>query len=185
MHSFGNFDLSSGTAALTSLIVLTVSGLLGRVLDRLLPWRMAIEVEKILTAEGEEHLEVILQEMRARASQKSPGPEPSSSPSALPPMSTATELPFEQRNAPWDLAYFSLAKTNWEKQTNNATLSPRGIQMAKLDEIKQAIRREQRYRLSISSWRKLQIALALLTLVLIIWHIGSEMPILLSHLFGS
>ena len=186
MHPFGNFsELSSGTVALASMIALVVSGFVGRVLDRLLPWRMAMETEKILTTEGEEQLEVIFQEVRVRTSQKLPALRPSSfPPSSDQPLVRRVRLPSsEQRNTSWDTAYNSLPQKNWEKQANTAAILHKEEQIAKLDELKQAIQREQRYRSIITFWRKLHIALALLTLVLTVWHITTEMPVLLSHLF--
>jgi hypothetical protein len=64
MHSFGEFGLNSGTYALFSMILLTLSGLLGRVLDRVLAWRIAIEANETLAANGEDRLESITQEAR-------------------------------------------------------------------------------------------------------------------------
>src|SRR5437588_4303017 len=54
MHSFGHFAAISGTFALYAMIALTISGLVGRVLDRLMPRLITAEVCKVLTAQGED-----------------------------------------------------------------------------------------------------------------------------------
>src|SRR5262249_32668660 len=52
MHSFGNFNPRSGTFALYGMIALVISGLVGRLLDRLMPRLIAGEVRKVLTVQG-------------------------------------------------------------------------------------------------------------------------------------
>lgn len=59
MHSFGNFHAKTGTYALYSLIALIVSGCVGRVLDRFMPWLIAREVDTMLTIQGDDRLEDI------------------------------------------------------------------------------------------------------------------------------
>lgn len=56
MHSFGNFNAKTGTYALYGLIALIVSGFVGRMLDRIMPWLIANEVDTILTAQGEDRV---------------------------------------------------------------------------------------------------------------------------------
>ncbi len=59
MHSFGNFNAKTGTYALYALIALMISGFVGRAIDRLAPWLIAREVDKILRAQGEDRVESI------------------------------------------------------------------------------------------------------------------------------
>src|SRR3989440_2494014 len=64
-HSFGNFNPRTGTYALYGMIALTISGLVGRFLDRLVPRLIAGEVHKALTARGDDRIETISQELQA------------------------------------------------------------------------------------------------------------------------
>lgn len=59
LHAAGDFSLKSGTLALAGMILLTLSGLCGRVLDRVMAWRIAIEMNTILTREGEDRQEIL------------------------------------------------------------------------------------------------------------------------------
>ncbi len=59
MHSFGNFHAKTGTYALYGLITLIVSGCVGRVLDRFMPWLIAREVDAMLTVQGDDRIEDI------------------------------------------------------------------------------------------------------------------------------
>ena len=65
MHSFGNFNPRTGTYALYGLIALVISGFVGRTLDHLMPRLIAHEVHKALTAQGEDRIETISQQLRA------------------------------------------------------------------------------------------------------------------------
>ncbi len=66
MHSFGSFAPQSETYTLLSMMALTLSGLLGHALDRILAWRIVVEAHTILTAEGEDGMETIIQEGQAQ-----------------------------------------------------------------------------------------------------------------------
>ncbi len=46
MHSFGHFEAISGTYALLGMVILTLSGIVGRTLDHFLPRLIAGEVDK-------------------------------------------------------------------------------------------------------------------------------------------
>ena len=54
MHSFGHLQQVSGTAALLSLLVLCLSGVVGKVLDHVIPRLLAKEVARALTSQGED-----------------------------------------------------------------------------------------------------------------------------------
>ncbi|HEV2583976.1 MAG TPA: hypothetical protein VGT44_24185, partial [Ktedonobacteraceae bacterium] len=65
LHSFGNFNPRTGTYALYGMIALAISGVIGRLLDRLLPRLIAREAHKVLTATGEDRVESISQKLQA------------------------------------------------------------------------------------------------------------------------
>ncbi len=87
MHSFGNFNAKTGTYALYSLIALIISGFVGRALDRIMPWQIAREVDKILTAEGEDRVESISRNLLFQAEtwylHPRPTPEPLKTPTKV------------------------------------------------------------------------------------------------------
>jgi hypothetical protein len=128
LHSFGNFNPRTGTYALYGLIALTVSGVIGRFLDRLAPRLIAGEANKALTARGEDRVESISQKLQAivihntEAVQGFPTANDdktiASSPVSLSGGPLSNHFPFEYRNqplhTPWDLAYISLEATPQE-----------------------------------------------------------------------
>jgi hypothetical protein len=128
LHSFGNFNPRTGTYALYGMIALAISGVIGRLLDRLAPRLIAGEAHKALTARGEDRVESISQKLQAivvHNSEKVQGfatPEDSktiaSSPVSLSGGPLSNHFPFEYRNqplhTPWDLAYISLEATPQE-----------------------------------------------------------------------
>ena len=128
LHSFGNFNPRSGTYALYGMIALAISGVIGRLLDRLAPRLVAGEVHKALTARGEDRVESISQKLQAiivHNNEKVQGfaaPDESktitSSPVSLSGGPLSNHFPFEYRNqplhTPWDLAYISLEATPQE-----------------------------------------------------------------------
>src|SRR5205807_8921600 len=67
MHSFGNYNAKTGTYALCGLIALMVSGFVGRMLDRIMQWLIANDVDTILTAQGEDRIEYILRSLHKQA----------------------------------------------------------------------------------------------------------------------
>jgi len=205
MHSFGNVNASSGTYALASMMALTVSGLLGRTLDRFLPWRIAVEAHLALTAEGEDRVEAIMQEMqRTIVAYKRHGGQsftPRSSELQQPPAFAVRlkETGLRQEhwsNLPLDLAYTSLEKTpqQWSCEGHDhrplldgerpvvrpgAGVLDGQKQLVALQMVQRAMRREAFYRSVIHYWRVVHIALALLTLGLTIWHIVYALQLLL------
>lgn len=129
MHAFGHFALISGTYALFGMIVLSISGLIGRMLDRILPRLIAREVHTVLTAQGDDRIETISLKLHAivlHNNQKMHGFALSEARSALPQISQpqASQLPTPTKvsmaprgmtlHAPWDLAYISLEPTQQE-----------------------------------------------------------------------
>jgi hypothetical protein len=129
MHAFGRFALISGTYALLGTIALSLSGLIGRMLDRLLPRLIAREVHTVLTAQGDDRIETISLKLHAivlHNNQKMHGFALSEDSSPLPQISQpqASQLPTPTKvsmaprgmtlHAPWDLAYISLEPTQQE-----------------------------------------------------------------------
>ena len=139
LHAFGHFAPISGTFALYSMIVLVISGFVGRALDHLLPRLIAREVDKVLTLQGDDRIESVSQKLQAivvHNSQEDRGLMVNSSPStqASTPVRSATPhgLPFttngQQPSGPsgpsgplgasWDLAYISMELTQQELDLN-------------------------------------------------------------------
>ena len=134
LHSFSNFNPRSGTYALCGLVALTLSGIVGRFLDRLVPRLIAGEVHKALTVQGDDRIEIISQKLQAivvHNSQKLRGftPVPGAKfyperdklgPYGLVPVPGAISDDFSSGykgnslHTPWDLAYISLEATPQE-----------------------------------------------------------------------
>jgi hypothetical protein len=214
MHSFGNFNPRTGTYALYGMIALVISGLVGKLLDHLLPRQIAIEVQKALTAQGEDRLERISQQLQAivvhNTQQLRAVPMPSPLATGNPAMPPGQAMGGAMPTAPkakvlptsWDLAYISLEATPQEvsreaqqyrfvpdKQsalTRPGALIP-GAQahISALKEVQRALQREQFYRYVIRYWRIFHISLALLTIGLTIWHIIYALELLIPVLMHS
>lgn len=209
MHSFGNFNPRTGTYALYGMIALTISGFVGRILDRLLPRMIASEVDKALNQSGDDRIESISQKIESivvHNTQQVRGFVPIPSPTSLVPLpdipnpfrpsvETSKQLP----HPPWDLAYISLEATPQELSNDttqyrfipdkkSGLTRPGGLmpgaqkQIAALQIVQQALQREQMYRYMIRYWRTFHIGLALLTLGLTIWHIVFAAQLLLPTL---
>ncbi len=146
MHSFGNFNAKTGTYALYSLIALIISGFVGRALDRIMPWLIAREVDKILTAEGEDRVESISRNLQFQAETWYHHPRPTPDPPKVDRkgQSGITAMDFK--------------------------LQARQL-MVEIRKVEQALQREQFYRYVIHYWRILHVGLALLTIGLITWHL--------------
>jgi hypothetical protein len=146
MHSFGNFNPRSGTFALYGLIALVISGFVGRLLDRVMPRLIAQEVNKALTANGEDRIESLSQKLQAIVqhnaeevrsfstptkdpvqnipADKPPSTRPRTTTSLVPLQSASPNgLPFSATGQPlhtsWDLAYISLEETPQELSRNS------------------------------------------------------------------
>ena len=122
MHSFGHLERISGTLALFGLLAVAASGFIGRILDRVLPRLIAIEVNRALTGQGEDVLEAVYRQEREAAG----GAEP-----RLP----ANVLEYVVRG---ELA---------------------------------ALSRERCYRALLRAWRVLHIAIVIVAIGLICWHL--------------
>ncbi|GCE48182.1 hypothetical protein [Thermosporothrix hazakensis] len=156
LHGAGNFNARSGTYALYSLLALILSGVVGRLLDRILPRLIAEEARTTLTPQGEDRQ----QELLAATSSRQAGQD---------------YQPALQ--APWDLASLPL---NTPLHTDTRPLS-KMAQLLELHTFQHAYRKELFYSYVIRYWRLFHSALGLLTLGLTIWHILYALHLLLPH----
>ncbi len=190
MHSFGHFAAISGTYALLGLVALSLSGIIGRMLDRVLPRLMAAEVDKVLTAQGDDRIEHVSEKLQAVVVQNAqPVPAPIS-----PDMQPYKAL---LPGVPWDLAYISLGPTQQELDREapryrfipdkksvfsrlDVVMPEANEHLAELEEMRRAMQREQLYRYVLRYWRVLHVFLAFVTLGLVIWHIVFATTLLLT-----
>lgn len=198
MHSFGELNPRSGTYALYGMIALVISGLIGRMLDRLIPRLVAGEVHQALTAQGDDRLENISQKLQAivvhntqdiRGFSASEGKKQAAN-NALMPLRQGGVATWREQSlhSPWDLAYISLESTPQELSRETGQfrfvpdkksefLRPGALmpgtqeQIGELEEVRHAMQRELFYRHFTQYWRKFHILLALVTLSLLTWHI--------------
>ncbi len=211
MHALGHFALISGTFALYGMIALTISGVIGRLLDRVLPRLIAREVHTVLTMQGDDRIDVISQKLQAivlHNNQKLHGftlPSTEQPPPTVPSqLSTPTKGSMAPRgmtlHGPWDMAFISLEPTQQEldrsahqhrfipdkkSALNRPEIRMPGAeeQLAALQDVNAALRREQFYRYIIRYWRIVHIALVFVTIGLVIWHLIFAMMILFPKLF--
>ena len=211
MHSFGHFAAISGTYALFGMVILTISGFVGRTLDHFLPRLIAGEVAKVLTSQGEDRIEDVSQKLQAivvyntqemrgfkvedprRAGIHTPPPDPA-------PGSPLSATRGQLLGTPWDLAYISLEPTQQELDRDaphhrfipdkkSALTRPGALmpgaeeQISELQDMHRAMQREQFYRYLIRYWRVLHITLAFITTGLITWHIIFALHLMLPGVF--
>jgi hypothetical protein len=183
MHSAGNFHPRTGTYALYSLLALVVSGIVGKLLDRVAPRLAARAALTTLTPTGEDRIEALAGTLRvkhtaARDSQSG--------------QRGKRGKRKEPEHAPWDLAYYDLSATPSDIpnliriQTAAATQRPSAsdgaMERAMASEsaaIKRAIGMERLYLRLVRVWRYLHSALSLVTLGLILWHLEFAATLLL------
>jgi len=211
MHSFGHFDPISGTFALLGMVVLALSGLVGRILDHLIPRLIAQEVDKVLTSQGDDRIEAVSQELQTivvHNKQQVRGfklgnqrltsvPAPSNASTSR---SSSLVTGAQPLGVSWDLAYISLEPTQQELDHDapryrfvpdkKSALSRPEVLMpgtkepiSELQDMQKAMQREQFYRYIIRYWRVLHIALAFITIGLVIWHIVFVTLLMLPGLF--
>jgi len=204
MHSFGNFNPRSGTFALYGMIAIVVSGFIGRTLDHFMPRLITQEVQKALTVQGDDRIAAISQKLQDIVVYNTQEVQPftAQSQQGLPFGTTHNGKPgtsaFSNGSASWDLAYISLEETPQELSrseqhyrfvpdrksalTQPGALIP-GAQahIAAIEDVQQALQREQFFRYIIHYWRILHICIALATLGLTLWHIEYAVTLWLPH----
>lgn len=210
MHSFGELNPRTGTYALYGMVALVISGLTGRLLDRLMPRLIAGEVHQVLTAQGDDRIETISQKLQAIVMHNTqdirgfavPGHAKSAANNSLVPLPQSRAMSWRDQtlHTPWDLAYISLESTPQELSRDNAQfrfvpdkkselLRPGALmpgsqeQISELEEVQQAMRHELFYRYIIRYWRVFHITLALVTLGLLVWHIVYALQLMLPTMF--
>ena len=199
MHSFGHFNPRSGTYALYGMIALVLSGVIGKILDALLPRLIAQEAQKALTAQDDDRISTIsrkLQDIVSHNSQEIRAYHADGRGNSLSGISnyqsSASSASINPPSLPlltsWDMAYISLEETPQElsrteshyrfvpdKQSGltqpGALLPGAQAHIKAIADAQKALRREQCYRYIIRYWRVLHVGLALLTVGLTIWHI--------------
>jgi len=134
MHSFGEFNPRSGTYALYGMIALVISGLVGRVLDRIIPRLIAGEAHRALNTEGDDRIETISQKLQAIVGHNTQNIQGFTTPAGNKQAAASTAqnslLPValgqgqgqgqvkawreQTLHTPWDLAYISLESTPQE-----------------------------------------------------------------------
>lgn len=194
MHSFAELNPRSGTYALYGLVALVVSGLIGRLLDRLIPRMMASEVHQALTSQGDDRIENISQKLQAIVVHNNQSLRGFAAPSeqsknSLVPLPSQQAALWRDRtlHTPWDLAYISLEPIPQEmgrersqapsSDEKKSTLLPGALlpetqeEIGELEGVHEAMRRELFYRYITRYWRRFHVLLALVTLGLLIWHI--------------
>ncbi len=205
MHSFGNFNPRTGTFALYGMIAMVISGFVGRTLDHFMPRLITQEVQKALTAQGDDRITTISQKLQDIVVYNAQQVQPFQT-------QARQGLPFDTiRNgkqgtanalnngaASWDLAYISLEETPQELSRNeqhyrfvpdrkSALVQPGALipgaqaQLAAIEEVQKALQREQFFRYIIRYWRILHICIALVTLGLTLWHIEYAVTLWLPH----
>lgn len=195
MHAAGNFNPRSGTYALYGLIGVVMSGVIGRVIDRLSPRLAAKAALRSLSATGEERLDDLEEELAAIVDDARVRRE---------------ELQEQsQRGTPWDLAYydldpeiediphllrqgvrsdtgpildlnqFSAPAPGQRLQFIPANRQSTGALARQAAGIQRALGREQFHLQLVRAWRRLHILISLVALGLLLWHLEYAATLLL------
>jgi hypothetical protein len=192
MHSYGNYNPRTGTYALYGMIALAISGLVGRMLDRIMPRLITKQVSKVLTNQGEDRVELLWGELR------SDGTKNRSKSRAFPSLwgKIASPLSFSGIVAPkrqdslqdgWDMAYVSMETPTRNKKSgtnlyrvppdprspfaSGGVAAPVQERIEVIEEAEQALEQESVYRYVIRIWRVFHITLAVVTVAVTLWHI--------------
>ena len=177
MHAVGNFHPRTGTYALTSLIALVVSGIIGKQLDRVAPRLAAQTALHTVTKEGEERLDELVSVLDTKQRQTRPTGPWRRERRRMPPGEHKGSIHPQE---PWDLAYYNLDATADEipsllHRQRHSSVRPApsgtGMQASLSEELRQAIALERFFLRLTRVWRYLHTVLSGLTLILILWHL--------------
>jgi hypothetical protein len=207
-HSFGHFNPRSGTYALYGMIALVVTGVIGRMLDKMVPRMMAQEVSKALDNRGEDRVESVSRELRSIVAHNSQDVRSfsvkkgaSRKRSGRAPASVGTVSANGQAlQTPWDMAYISMEELPQELERDSAqyrfvpdrrsNLAQPGALMPgvrghlqQLQQVEKALHHEQFYRYLIRYWRIFHILVAVATLGLTLWHLEFAATLILPLVF--
>ena len=159
MHSFGNFNLRTGTYALCGLLALSVSGGVGRLLDALLARMITVESNKALTLTGDDKLKKITRQLQNFVTDEQ---------QILVPLSSL----YGRREQVMSGLPNDLLREHVVRHRIQAHVE-------EVQDIQIAMQREQLYRTIIRVWRYVHVLLAILTVALTLWHITYAMTLLL------
>jgi len=193
MHSAGNFNPRTGTYALYGLIAATLSGVIGRLFDRVCP-RLAAEADiRALTAEGADSMDRFAALQRRLPEERAFGGD------------TQTTRRRRQTDAPWDLAYYDLDAEGaaiptllaedgpaayalqTQRTAQSATMRlPSDAQRKRPSRLSPPhtaeadLGREQVFIGMIRAWRRLHVLLCVVAAGLLIWHIWFAITLLIA-----
>jgi hypothetical protein len=190
LHSFGNFNPRTGTYALWGMIALVISGIIGRILDRIAPKLIAHQVRHALTEWGEDRVDYHTRTIQSLVSYNR------QELSSLKPQKPGTRSTKKSLTTAWDLAYISLEETPQELRQNEThyrfvpdrksdldkpeTLMPGvGEHLNELHGVQAALRREEYCRALIRYWRFIHVLLVFITVGLTLWHLEYATTLLL------
>lgn len=208
-HSFGHFNPRSGTFALYGMIALVVTGIIGRMLDKIGPRLMTAQVNKALDSRGEDRVESVSRELRSivahntqdvRGFNAKSGSSRKRSGRAAASVGAASAAKMDGLQTPWDMAYISLDELPQEIERDSAQYRfvpdrksdlarPGGLMpgvrdhLHELQQVERALQREQFYRYLIRYWRIFHILVAVVTLGLTLWHLEFAATLLLPLVF--
>ena len=198
LHSFGNFNPRSGTYALYGMIAVVITGIIGRVIDRVVPKLTAHEVKHALTERGEDRVELHTRTIESIVSYNKQELR------SLKPQKNSRQSVASQAKknlmTTWDLAYISLEETPQEVRQNEThyrfvpdrqselgkpeILMPGvGKHLKELRNVQSALRREEYYRAITRYWRVGHVALVFITLGLTLWHLEYAATLLIPMYF--
>jgi hypothetical protein len=194
LHSFGNFNLRTGTYALWGMIALVLSGAIGRFIDRMAPRAIAQQARKALTDQGEDRIESISRRVQAIVKHNVQGVRgfkaENRREAAIVEANNRANMRTGTASLPesWDLAYLTLAETPQEASRNaqqyrfvpdsKSPLAQPGAlipgyheQIEDLHDAQKALQQEKFFRALIRYWRVFHVLLVILTIGLTLWHL--------------
>ncbi|HTI13895.1 MAG TPA: hypothetical protein VL461_04885 [Dictyobacter sp.] len=212
LHSFGNFNPRTGTYALYGMISLVLSGVIGRILDRMVPRMIANAASKALTEYGDDRIEYISDSVQQLVTHNSQGLQTIAKTKTpvkqqkrqVNPVTLGNPVSTGGSSLPesWDIAYISLSETPQEANrdaqqyrfvpdrksplnTPGALLPGVNDHITELKIVQQAMQREQFYRAIVRYWRFVHVALVIITIGLVLWHLEFAfsllIPVFLHH----
>lgn len=200
LHAFDNLNPRTGTYALYGMIALVISGAIGRVLDRMMPFFIAREVGKALTTRGEDRIESMVEKLQSLAAQEQRRHSQLLQSGEIgPAFADKREASIRQDSLSgiWDMGYISLEKVpssegrhtgqyrlgTRQKSTpvSSGPISSVDIRqpLNTIEEVQQAFEREVFFRSVIRYWRLLHIILAVVTVGLTLWHIEYALSLII------
>lgn len=170
LHAFGNLNPRTGTYALYGMIALVISGVIGRILDRIMPRLIAQEVSKALTTQGEDRIESLLEKIVTNKTSELRNLQLPQANSALSGVSGMRDV----LQGTWDMAYVS--------REHNLRPFEAQVSVEAIEEVQQAFTREKFFRYVIRYWRIFHIILAVVTVGLTLWHIEYALSLIIPAL---